>query len=347
MPKSKTSKRKSDHIRLCLTKDVGFKNKTSGFENYEFEHCAVTEVSYNKIDLSTEFFSKKINLPFFISCMTGGTSEAEKINERLAIAANELNIPIGVGSQRQALENKKYHTSYKTIRKNAGNVPVLGNIGAAQVAASKNIVDEVKFLVDLIEADAMVIHINPLQELLQKEGDTNFTGLLNKIEKIATGIKTPLIAKEVGSGISKRSTMKLLDAGIKGIDVAGTGGTSWAGVELLRDKKKSNIELWDWGLPTSYCLRTTNELKRNKKFVLISSGGIASGVEIAKSLALGADLTASARPILISVIKHDVNGVVELINSWFTSVKNIMYLTGISKIKDFKNVGLIRKAELF
>jgi isopentenyl-diphosphate delta-isomerase len=169
MPETETSKRKKDHINICVTKDVGFKTKTNGFENYVFDHYALTEVDYDKIDLSTRFFTKKINLPFLISCMTGGTSEAEKINEKLAVAANELNIPIGVGSQRQALENKNFHSSYKTIRKNAGNVPVIGNIGAAQIVKSKNVVDEIKLLIDLVEADAMAVHFNPLQELLQKE----------------------------------------------------------------------------------------------------------------------------------------------------------------------------------
>ncbi len=347
MPETETSKRKKDHINICVTKDVGFKTKTNGFENYVFDHYALTEVDYDKIDLSTRFFTKKINLPFLISCMTGGTSEAEKINEKLAVAANELNIPIGVGSQRQALENKNFHSSYKTIRKNAGNVPVIGNIGAAQIVKSKNVVDEIKLLIDLVEADAMAVHFNPLQELLQKEGDKNFSNILKRIEKLTCKINTPFIAKEVGAGINEKAANKLLDAGIKGIDVAGAGGTSWAGVEILRNEDNANQEFWDWGLPTSYCLRKLGKIKSNKKFMLISSGGITDGSEIAKSIALGADLAAAARPVLISVINNDVNGVIELINEWFSSVKNIMYLTNCSKIGELKKVKLISKAELF
>jgi isopentenyl-diphosphate Delta-isomerase len=345
MSGSKTVQRKKDHIDLCMTDDVAFKDKTNGFENYEFEHYAITEVQPDKIDLSTKFFSKKINMPFLISCMTGGSSESEKINEKLAVVAKELNIPIGVGSQRQALENKDHYSSYKVVRKNAGNVPVLGNIGAAQIAKSKKVIDEIKLLIDLIEADAMFIHLNPLQELLQKEGEPDFWGLMKNIEKLTSKINIPFMVKEVGSGISTATAKKLLDAGIKGIDVTGAGGTSWAAVELTRNNNFS--EFRDWGMPTSYCIRTVNQLRKNYDFILISSGGISNGEEIAKSLALGADLAASARPILQEVIKNDVKGVVDLINSWFITVKNIMYLTGCQKIKNLQKVNLIRKLEMY
>lgn len=343
---NETEQRKKDHISLCLTDDVTFKQKTNGLEKYDFEHYAITEVEFNKIDLSAKFFNKKISYPFLISCMTGGTAEAEKLNEKLAIAANTLNIPIGVGSQRQALENKKFHNSYKTVRKNAGNVPVLGNLGAAEIAKSKNVIDDVQKLIDLIEADAFVVHINPLQELLQKEGEPYFNGLLKNLEQLSSKIKIPLIAKEVGSGISKRAAKRLLEIGIKGIDVAGSGGTSWAAVELIR--KKSDEEYFrEWGLPTSYCIKTVNELKKKYKFMLIASGGINNFDEIAKSLLLGADIVASARKILLEVNYNGVEGVVKLIINWFGSVKKIMYLTNSNNIENFKKKKLIRKPELF
>ncbi len=345
MAKSKTVQRKKDHIKLCLTDGVMYETKTNGLDRYDFEHFAITEVEFDKIDLSIKFLGKKISYPFLISCMTGGTKEAERINEKLAIAAKQLNIPIGVGSQRQALENKKYHSSYRVIRKNAGSVPVLGNIGAAQVAKSKNIIADIELLMDLVEADAMVIHVNPLQELLQPEGEPDFKGLLRSIELITKKIKTPIIVKEVGSGISKRAAKLLLNAGVKGIDVAGAGGTSWAAVELLR-KNESDEYFREWGLPTSYCVRTVQELKKDFDFTLIASGGIMNSVDIAKSLALGADLSASARPILQEVIKNDVEGVTELIRSWFKSVKRIMYLTGSNTIDDLKKNKLKRKEEL-
>ena len=346
MQESKTSKRKKDHIELCLSDNIAFKTKTNGFENYEFDHYAITEVKFDKIDFSTSFLNKKINYPFLISCMTGGTEAAERINEKLAFAANELQIPIGVGSQRQALEDKKHHSTYRAVKKNAGKVPILGNIGAAQVAKSKNLIDDIQLLIDLVEADAMVIHINPLQELLQTEGEPDFRGLMKNIEKIYSKIKIPVIVKEVGSGISKRVAKKLLEVGVNGIDVSGAGGTSWAAVELERNNKTDNY-FREWGLPTSYCVRKVKELKKDFDFTLISSGGISDGIDIAKSIALGADLTASARIILQEVMKNDVDSVVELIKSWFSTVKKIMYLTGSANIKNFKKVELIRKEELY
>jgi isopentenyl-diphosphate delta-isomerase len=344
--KNDTIKRKLDHINLCLTDDVAFKQKTNGFENYDFEHYAATEVEFGKIDLSTYFFNKKISYPFLISCMTGGTAEAEKLNEKLAAAANSLNIPIGVGSQRQALEEKTFHNSYKVVRKNAGNVPVLGNLGASEIVKSRNVINDVKKLIDLIEADAFVIHINPLQELLQMEGDPHFRGLLKSIERLTSKIKIPFIAKEVGSGISKVCAKELLNAGIKGIDVAGSGGTSWAAVELIRNNSDENY-FREWGLPTSYCIRTINDLKKDHKFTLISSGGINNFDEIAKSLLLGADIVGSARKILLEVNSNGVDGVIHLITDWFESVKKIMYLTGSKDLKSFKKKKLIRKSELF
>jgi isopentenyl-diphosphate Delta-isomerase len=346
MPNSNTTKRKKDHIQLCLTNEVEYKSKTNGFENYVFEHCAITEVELDKINFASSFFDKKINFPFLISCMTGGTKEAGKINEQLGIAAKELNIPIGVGSQRQALENTNLHSTYKTIRKSAGSVPVLGNIGAAQIVKSKNVIDEIKFLIDLVEADAMVAHVNPLQELLQPEGETNFSGLLKGLENICSKITIPIIVKEVGSGINKESAKKLLDVGVKGIDVAGAGGTSWAAVELKRVNRRNDF-LREWGLPTSYCVRTVNELKNNYNFMLIASGGINSGIDIAKAISLGADLTASARIILQEVNSRGVNGVIRLVQKWFSVVKDIMYLTNCSSVEMLRNTPVKRKEELY
>lgn len=179
---SETSKRKKEHIELCLTDKVVFQSKTNGFDKYDFIHNAITEVDISKISFQTKLFSKKISYPFLISCMTGGIEEVENINLRLASITEELKIPIGVGSQRQALEDKNYHDSYKVIRKTAKDVSVLGNIGAAQLVQSKNLSD-ILSLIEMLEADAFVVHLNPLQELLQPEGEPNFTGLLKKLEK--------------------------------------------------------------------------------------------------------------------------------------------------------------------
>jgi len=340
-----TIKRKKDHIEICLNEDVGFSSIKTGFENYYFEHNAITQVDFNKIDLTTKFLKKKINYPFLISCMTGGTSEAEKINEHLAIAAKELNIPIGVGSQRQALDNDKYISSYEVIRKNAGDVPVLSNIGAAQVSQIKSI-EQYRRIIELVNASALVIHVNPLQELIQKSGEPNFKGLIKNIERLVQRIGIPIIVKEVGSGISKTAAKKLLDTGVYGIDVAGAGGTSWAQVELKRNKEENEF-FRNWGLPTSYCIRQIKTLKSKYKFSLIASGGISNGIDIAKSIALGADIAASARPLLKIVMNKGVEGIVNEISSWFDDVQKIMYLTGSKNIKELGKQKLICKSGLY
>ncbi|MBK6914419.1 MAG: type 2 isopentenyl-diphosphate Delta-isomerase [Ignavibacteriales bacterium] len=336
--------RKKEHLELCLTDNVAFQSKTNGFERYDFIHNAISEVDISKISFHTNLFSKKIKFPFLISCMTGGTAEAENINLRLASIAYELKIPIGVGSQRQALEDKNYHDSYKIIRKTAKNIPVLGNIGVAQLVQSKKLT-EILSLIDMLEADAFVVHLNPLQELLQKEGEPNFVGLLKKLEKLISKAKVPIIIKEVGSGISKDAAKKLLSIGISGIDVAGAGGTSWAGVEIIRSK--SGNDFWDWGLPTSYCLREIYPLKKKYKFALIGSGGINSANDLAVAFALGADVAASARIILQTLMNDGEDAVQKKIVNWFDYVKKIMFLTGSKNLNELKKNKLIKKEELF
>jgi len=340
------SQRKKEHIELCLTDKVAFKEKTAGFEKYEFKHYAITEVDEDKINFTTDFYGKKISYPFLISCMTGGAMEAENINAQLADAANNLNIAIGVGSQRQAIENKEFNKSYKIIRKKAPKIPVLGNIGAAQIVRLNNI-DDIRYAADLIEADAMVIHANPLQELIQHNGEPNFKGLLKSIEKIVKVINIPVIVKEVGAGISKGAAERLLEIGVRGIDVAGAGGTSWAGVEILRNGGKLSDEFWDWGLPTSYCIRTISKLKSDYEFNLIGSGGINNGIDAAKAFALGADIAASARVLLQELNRSGVEGVQKLIYNWFETVRNVMFLTGSNTLTELKKSKLVRKEKLY
>jgi isopentenyl-diphosphate Delta-isomerase len=340
------SKRKKEHIELCLTDNVAFKNKTNGFDKYEFLHSAITEVDISKISFNTKFLKKKINYPFLISCMTGGVDVAESINTRLSVAANELNIALGVGSQRQALENKNYHHTYKMIRKNAPDIPILGNIGAAQIVEMKSF-EKIQYLVDLVEADGMVIHLNPAQELVQPEGDILQKGLIKNIKKAVKHLNVPVLIKEVGAGISKEAAEKLLDCGVASIDVAGAGGTSWSGVEILRNNGVDNNDFWDWGLPTSFCIKKVNELKKKYKFMLIGSGGINSGIEAAKALALGADVIASARIILQELNKTGAEGVVNLISSWFDIVRKVMYLTGAGSLREFKKNKIVVKENLF
>jgi isopentenyl-diphosphate delta-isomerase len=340
-----TIQRKKDHIELCLTDNVNFKDKSNGFDHYDFKHYAITEVEKDKIDFTTTFLKKKINYPFLISCMTGGTTESESINARLAEVANEINIPMGVGSQRQVLENKDYNESYKVIRRKAPTIPILGNIGASQIIKMNNY-DQVQGIVDLIEADALVVHLNASQELIQFNGEPDFSGLLRKLEKLVKKINVPIIAKEVGAGISKEPAAKLLGIGIKGIDVAGAGGTSWSAVEILRSKGKADNYFWDWGLPTSYCIKEVFKLKKDHKFLLIGSGGINNPFDAAKAFALGADIIASAKLILQELYKNGEMGIRDLIISWFEIIRNIMFLTGSNKINELR-YKIILKEKLF
>ena len=209
---------------------------------------------------------------------------------------------------------------------------------------SKNL-SEIISLIDMLEADAFVVHLNPLQELLQAEGEPNFIGLLKQLEKLISKADVPIIVKEVGSGISKEAATKLLNVGVSGIDVAGAGGTSWAGVEIIRSK--SSNDFWDWGLPTSFCLKEIYPLKKKYKFILIGSGGINSANDVAVAFALGADVVASAKIILQTLMKDGEEAVQKLIVNWFEHLKKVMFLTGSKNLNQFKKGKLIKKKELF
>lgn len=340
-----TSKRKDEHIQIFLTNNVSYR-KSNGFEKYQFIHDATTEVKIEEINLSTTFLGKEISFPIIISSMTGGTNRAGKLNEKLAKAAQKLNIAIGVGSQRASMESQKFINSYKVMREIAHSIPIMSNIGAAQIVKLKNF-DLLRNIIDDIAADGLIIHLNPLQELIQKEGDTNFTGLLNRISEIKKKLPLPIIVKEVGSGINQTSARRLLDSGVDVIDVAGAGGTSWAAVELLRNPNSENDYFREWGLRTSYCIGEISKLKSEYQFKLVSSGGIENFVDITKSLALGADLVGSARSILKAVETDGVIGVIDLINSWVIGMKKIMFLTGSRTLEELKKEKIIRSEQLY
>lgn len=342
--KENISKRKTEHLKFCSSDAVAFKSKTSGFERYDFMHNAATEVDISRLEISTHFFSAKISAPFLISCMTGGTAESDNINLRFASVAKEMNIPLGIGSQRYALNSNKYKKIFSEIRKNAGDVPILSNIGAAQICSEKKIFTFQK-IVDDIEAAALVVHLNPLQELLQQNGEPNFVGLKKNLSRLSKKIAVPIIVKEVGSGISQRTANELLECGVKGIDVAGAGGTSWAGVELLRNNS-SDFTFWDWGLPASYCIRTIKKVKNDFDFLLIGSGGITNGVEMTKAIALGADIGASARTILHFLLNGGEENVVQKLNAWFDVLKKIMFLTGSKNLKSLQKEKIFPREEL-
>jgi isopentenyl-diphosphate Delta-isomerase len=355
MKTARTSLRKQQHMDINLTKEVSFCKKTAGFEHWDFLHNALPELNLSDVDPSTSFLGKKIAFPFIISSMTGGYANAMKINRQLAEVCAEKRIAMGVGSQRQALEDDRFHRSFSVVREVADNIPIFGNIGAAEVTKLRD-ASPILRLIELVQADGFAVHLNPMQELLQPEGNTNFRGVLAGIEMLVKAIPVPLIVKEIGAGISADVAQRLVDSGVTIIDVAGAGGTSWAGVEILRRKRKNEKikkeavkldlnEFWDWGIPTVDALRGVCKLKSKlSRLKVISSGGISNGIHIAKSLAFGADYVAVARPVLKTLVNGGVKSVLRLIDQWECELKGVMFLTGSQCIASLQTQQMIPSA---
>ncbi len=333
-PHRRTVSRKKDHVDLVVNDDVGFRQKSAGFERIELEHNALPEIDLADIDTSTSFLGKAAALPLMISSMTGGYREAENINRQLAEVCQEIEIPMGVGSQRQALENPRFHESFRTVRRTAPTIAISANIGATEVARPE-LVARIHIILDMVEADALTVHLNPLQELLQPEGNTSFRGVLAGIEELARRLPVPIIAKEVGAGISAAVARRLLAAGVSIIDVAGAGGTSWAGVEILRRANRQLVEqFWEWGIPTVDCLRALQDLRREQSCGLVASGGVQNGLDVAKTIALGADMAAAARPFIKALVAGGRDTLLQLIRDWQYQLRCAMFLTGSATLGD-------------
>ena len=336
-PGRRTTSRKKQHVDITLTRDVRFRGKTTGLEALEFVHNALPELDVAAIDTRVRFLGRELALPLMISCMTGGYARALALNRGLAAVCEAQKIALGVGSQRQALENTAYHRTFSVVREAAPTIPVIGNIGAAEVARMKDASAALR-LAALVRADAFAVHLNPLQEFLQPEGTPAFRGVLAGIAMLARSLPIPLIVKEIGAGLSAGVIRRLLDAGVTVIDVAGAGGTSWAGVEALRTKDAESARLfWDWGIPTAVALRGAAALRlEGRQMTLIASGGITSGLDIAKCLALGADMTAAARPMLQVLSRGGTKGLAALIGRWGQELRGAMFLTGSARVADLR-----------
>ncbi len=336
-----TTSRKRQHVELTLSEDVRFRLKRTGLDRFEFLHNALPELDLDEVDTTIKFLGRHLRLPIMISCMTGGYQDALKINRDLAEICEEETIAMGVGSQRQALENSAFHQTFKVVREVAPNIPIIGNIGAAEVANIRDVAP-LKRLAEMIRADAFAVHLNPLQEFLQPEGSPNFRGVLEGIQQLVNNLGIPIIVKEIGAGISGGVAKRLLDVGVRIIDVAGAGGTSWAGVESLRRKEKELSLFWDWGIPTAESIQQIAKLKEtNPTLTIIGSGGITNGMEAAKSLALGADLVASARPFLTTLVQKKKTGLREFIHEWEETIRGAMFLTGSRNIDALQNARLV------
>ena len=306
-PAHETQTRKADHLRVCLEEDVQCRQVTTGLEKYRFTHCCLPELDRAEISLETTFLGKPLGLPLLISSMTGGTEHAHTINRRLAQTAQTHRLAMGVGSQRVAVENPDLMDTF-AMRREAPDCLLFANLGAVQLNYGYGL-DQCQRVIDGLGADALILHLNPLQESVQTHGDTNFKGLLAKIEQLCDRLPVPVIAKEVGNGISAPMAQRLIDAGVQAIDVAGAGGTSWAKVEGERAQDLRQRRLGqtfaDWGLPTADCITAVRAMVERPAqgaiapaIPLIASGGIRTGLDIAKALALGADLVGLAYPFL-------------------------------------------------
>lgn len=338
---SEIENRKSEHLRVCIEEDVEFQQLTSGLEKYRFTHCCLPELDRSDIELGTNFLGKSLKAPILISSMTGGTELAHLVNTRLATVAQRYGLAMGVGSQRIALEQPELAPTF-AVRSLAPDILLLANLGAVQLNYGCGLEDCLK-LVELLEADALILHLNPLQEWVQSGGDSNFKGLLAKIEQICAQLPVPVIAKEVGNGISAPMAKKLIEAGVAAIDVAGAGGTSWAKVESQRAKDNRQRHLGevfaDWGLPTAECITAIRSV--NSTIPLIASGGLKNGLDLAKAMALGADLAGLARPFLVAAIESEV-AVDELVKFLISELEIVLFCTGNPNLSALKTSGALK-----
>jgi isopentenyl-diphosphate delta-isomerase len=322
--------RKKEGIDIPLQKNVQAKSTSTYLEYVRLVHNALPELDYDDIDTSMTFLGKRFSAPLIIDSMTGGTDEATVINGRLGELAEKYGFGMGLGSQRAGLKSEELADTYAIARKNAPNAFLIANIGGAQLSKGFT-VDEAKRIVKMIRANALVVHLNPLQELVQPEGEPRYKGVLAQISELVKTIDVPLIVKEVGAGISKEVAIKLEMANVSAINIAGAGGTSWAGVEKLRaeslkdDLKKHLGEMfWDWGIPTAASLI---EVRGAVKLPLIASGGLRNGLEVAKCIALGASMAAMAYPFLQTAAQSR-ESLFAFADTILAELKSTMFLVG-------------------
>ncbi|MBD2252216.1 type 2 isopentenyl-diphosphate Delta-isomerase [Nostoc parmelioides] len=341
---AQTQSRKADHIRICLEEDVQFRATTNGLERYRFTHSCLPEIDRDDIDLSATFLGKKLNAPLLISSMTGGTEQAGIINQRLAGLAQDYKLAMGVGSQRVALEKPQVADTF-AIRKYAPDVLLFANVGAVQLNYKYGL-DECLRIIDMLEADALILHINPLQECIQPRGDVNFRGLLDKINQLCTKLPVPVIAKEVGNGISGAIAEKLIAAGVQAIDVAGAGGTSWAKVEGERAESAMQRRLGqtfaDWGIPTAECITSVRAIAPH--IPLIASGGLRDGLDIAKAIALGADIAGLAMPFLQAAVDSEA-ALQDLAEVLIAEITTVLFCTGNATLHQLKHSGSLQRLQ--
>ena len=333
MDDGQTQSRKKDHIKICLTEPVNF-DKKSGFENYEFEPT-LPSIDIDKIDTSIDFFGKKLAAPIYISGMIGGVEEAGRINKNLAKAAQLSGLAMGVGSMRAAIEKPEVAYTYQ-VRDVAPDIFLLANVGASQLTEYST--EQILSLIELIDADALAIHINPVQEVVQSDGTKNWEGVMERISEICKASKKPVIAKEVGCGIPGSMAKQLAAAGVKAIDVAGAGGTSWVKVEYFRGNEIAK-SFWEWGKPTAECLA---ECVQAVNLPILASGGIRAGEDIAKAVTLGAKAAGMARPLLREAV-NSAEKAHQFLENLKLELRSTMFLVGAKNIESLKAAKLVKR----
>lgn len=329
---SRINKRKNEHIEKILYNPETYRN-TNDFDQIKLNHKSLPEIDFDEIDTSYNFLNKKLSFPFIISSMTGGNSEELiKINKTLAIAAEETNVALALGSQRIMIEEESSQKSF-LVRNFIKSMPLISNLGAVQLNYGFNS-EKVQKIIDITHSDAIYLHLNPLQEAIQQEGNKNFKNLLEKIQKLKKEISVPLIIKEVGTGINIDDIKKLIDAGIDYIDLAGRGGTSFAYIEGLRSQEEIGNTFKDFGTKTIELISSASKIMINK--TLIASGGIRNGLDIAKAIILGADICSIAKAILISAMKSEQE-TINLILRLKKEFKIAMFMLGVKNVENLKN----------
>lgn len=337
---SPISERKQDHLDIVLRQDVNARGIRTGFERFFFEHVALPELLLPEIDLSCQFLGKRLQAPLLISSMTGGTDTARELNLYLAAAAQELGIAMGVGSQRAALEHPELAQTYQ-VRPVAPDILLLANLGAVQLNYGYGL-EQARRAVEMIEADALILHLNPLQEAVQPEGDPDWRNLYRRIEQLVNQLPVPVLVKEVGNGLSAQVARRLAECGVAALDVAGAGGTSWSEVEAHRQtdplQKRIAHSFRDWGIPTALALLEIRRFLPN--LPLVASGGIRTGIDAAKAIRLGADVVGMAAPALHAVSRGRAQAVEDSFRAVIEELRIAAFCTGSANLAQLRQAAL-------
>ena len=335
--------RKEEHLRVCIERDVRSPIHSTGLEEYSLIHCAMPEIALDDVDLQITLLGKPLQAPLLISAMTGGTAKAARINSHLAEAAQTLGIAMGVGSQRPAIEDTTVSCTYQ-VRQSAPDAFLMANLGAVQLNYGYGL-DQCLQAVDMIRADALVLHLNPLQECLQPNGNTDFSNLLHKIAALCKALPVPVVVKEVGWGLSEEVARELAQVGVAALDVAGTGGTCWSEVERHRVSELGLRDIAsdfaDWGIPTSESIQLAR--RGAPDLPILASGGIRTGIDIAKCIALGADMGGLGHPLLQPALSSP-EAVIERLSILIDALRIAMFCVGARDVASLRTAPLKRRS---